>query len=190
MHFNEIVEYVSNAVFGVICHQDSSVLIHAGGQNIMLCPRCSGLHAGFFCCVLCTFTICKGRIRLSGLFPKIFCASAIAILFFEWLSAQLNITHSTTESRYITGLLAGCAFGLLVMAYRSYFLYSNNKNPNSSTLSVIILITLITGLVFSQLTNWNLITLLLLAMVLANLFLFLHSIFIRVYLVLSKNHKI
>jgi hypothetical protein len=76
------------------------------------------------------------------------------------------------------------------MAYRSYFLYSNNKNPNSSTLSVIILITLITGLVFSQLTNWNLITLLLLAMVLANLFLFLHSIFMRVYLVLFKNHKI
>ena len=190
MNFSEILHLVSSYVFSLICHQNSTVLIEAGGQNIMLCPRCSGLHTGFLCCVLYAFFIFKGKIRLYGLFPKIFCASAFTILFFEWLLAQLNITHSTTESRYITGLLAGCAFGLLALAYRSYYLYSFNKQTNGSMLLVLIVTTLITGLGFSQLTNWNLITLLLLTMVLANLVFFVYTIFTRMYLVLSKNHKI
>lgn len=188
MHFNVVIEYISNAVFGLICHQNSTILVEASGQSIMLCPRCSGLHTGFFCCVLLSFVINKGIIRLSSLTSKIFCVLSITILVCEWLLAQFNIIQSTPESRYITGLLAGCAFGLMAMAYRYLYLY--NKKSNNSRPFVIILITLISGLGFSQLTNWNLITLLLLVMVIINLTFFAHSLFMRVYLVLYQNHKI
>lgn len=191
MHaFSEIVEFASTVVFGVICHQNPSLLLEVSGQKIMLCPRCSGLHTGFFCCVWLVFILKRGNIKLTSLFSLIFCASAITIVFLEWLMAQLGISQSTVESRYITGLMAGCAFGLLLMAYRTYYLYAHQATTKNKHYIVIILLSILTGLALSQLNNRTIISLLLLIAVIVNLFIIAHSILIRVYVVLSKNHKI
>lgn len=189
MNFNEIVEFISSAVFGSICHQNTSSLVYIGGKMLLLCPRCTGLHTGFFLCIFYTLLFNRERISLTGQFVKIFCATALVFIFTEWLFAQFNITHSTTESRYTSGLLAGCALGLLTLAYCSYYLYFYRKKRNTAGYQLIILFTLIAGIGLSQLTNWTMVTLLLLLTILFNLTFILYIIIARMRIVFSKNQK-
>lgn len=188
MRFEEIVDLVSNFVFGLICHQNSFILMEVAGKDLMLCPRCSGLHTGFFFIFLLTFIRYKGRFTLTGLFSKIYCIAAIVILFFEWFLAQKGIIHSSTESRYITGLLAGSGFGLLVMVYRNY-VFNRNNIPNHSQFTVLLILTLLLGLGLFQLKNWYILTLSLFLMVVINFAFIMHTIIFRVYSVYSNNHK-
>ncbi|HYQ58007.1 MAG TPA: DUF2085 domain-containing protein [Draconibacterium sp.] len=189
MIFNEIIDSLSSAVFRIICHQNPEILTEINGHTIFLCPRCAGLHAGFFLFMVCTLPFLKARTDLNGWFPKAFCISSLLLLLTEWLLAQLQITYSTDESRYITGLLAGCASCLLLMAYRNYLIYKAKPSTSRSFLFVLIFVTLFLGLGFTNLSNGEAINRLLLIMVLFNTAFILHTIGARTYYVLSKNHK-
>ena len=190
MNFNETIDILSSAIFGIICHQNPEILTEINGHTIFLCPRCAGLHVGFFLFLVCTHPFFKEKISLDGWFPKAFCSISLLLLFTEWLLAQLHITQSTDESRYLTGLLAGCASCVLLMAYRNYMVYAAKSSTNSSKLFVLLILSLFSGLGFTFLPNGHVISLLLLIMVVLNLAFIVQTIVTRVYCVFSKNHKI
>ncbi|WP_303925545.1 DUF2085 domain-containing protein [Draconibacterium sediminis] len=190
MNFTESIDTLSSTIFGLICHQNPEILAKIGDHTLMLCPRCAGLHAGLFLFLVYTLPFFKGKISMIGWFSKAFCSVSLLLLFSEWLLAQLQITQSTNESRYITGLLAGNASCMLLMAYRNYALYAVKSSANRSILLILLMLSLFSGLGFTFLSNGHVISLLLLIMVVLNLAFILHTIAMRVFNVLSKNHKI
>lgn len=184
MNFSEILNHVSSYVFSIICHQNESVLIEVSEQSIMLCPRCSGLHIGFFFTLLILLQLKTNRIKLTGRFSTGFFITALSFIFLEWVLAQFGTFSSTTVSRYFTGLFAGTAFGMLLLAYRRRVFKSDNYQETSNQLLLIVslAIVLFSGLLFFQLTNWMAITLTLLLAVVINFFVLVHTLFYRMHL--------
>jgi len=158
----------------------------------MLCPRCAGLHFGFFFMPLVMLPLQRNGIKLTGRFLKWFCIAALSFLFFEWLLAQFGIISSTDTSRYFSGLFAGVAFCQFVLAYRSRMLLANAGKEITIQLPLLIRIAtaLLIGLLFFQLNSWTSVTLILLFAVVFNFFLLVHTMFERVHLIYStQKHK-
>ena len=158
----------------------------------MLCPRCSGLHIGFFFTLFLLQPFQRKGIKLTGWFLKWFSIAALSFLFFEWMLAQFGTISSTAASRYFSGLFAGAAFCQLVLTYRSRVFQTNSYKETSNQLPLITCIatSLLSGLLFYQLTNWAAVTLALLLAVFINFLFFLYTMFERMYLIyLTQKQK-
>jgi len=189
MNIESALDIISGNLFSCICHQDPSVLIMLGGKNIMLCPRCSGLHVGFFFTALMYFLQGRKKMTIGDRFCKIVCIAAFALLFFEWLPAQIGITSSTRESRFITGLLAGSSFFLLTSVYRYRLLYDRKQPIRTSGVNLITLIItpLVTGMLLFQINNWLFVTLTLLIAVVFNISYIVETIISRIHTLYLKT---
>ncbi len=186
-----LLQSISNTVFGLTCHQDTSILIELNGRTLMLCPRCSGLHIGFMLAWLCNWFPGGEKTGLKGSFTKWFAILSISFLFVEWLLAQNQVITSSTESRYLSGLFAGAACFLLVMVYQNTQMRQFNIAGNHSQLKVIVrtAAALLAGVLFSRLHSWLVVTASLLVAVVFNFLFFLFTLLMRVRFILS-NHKI
>ena len=156
----------------------------------MLCPRCSGLHIGFFISLI-YFSIEKKKFTyLSGLTPKLICFAGITFIFLEWLLARFSIITPTSLSRLTTGLIAGTIICLLIFLYRRRFIFkSRQTNPFTwRSISLVICLSLIIGLSVFHTKSWIIITSLLLMMVVVNIAFLLQTFLLR--LLLTLNLKI
>jgi uncharacterized membrane protein len=191
MNFEYALNLISNYLFSLICHQDPNILMEINGKSLMLCPRCTGLHLGFFFMLLVMLPLEKNSIKLKGRFFKWLCIAALAFLFFEWLLAQFDIISSTNTSRYFSGIFAGAAFCQFVLAYRSRMLYTDTCKEITSQLPLLLRIAtaLLTGLLFFQLNSWSVVTLTLLFAVVFNFFFLVHTVFERVHLIYSTQKQ-
>lgn len=177
----------SGSLFSYVCHQDSSILVDIQGKTLMLCPRCSGLQAGFFASLLILFLISDRKSLKTGRAFKWLVVGALAFLFSEWMLAQLGITHSGTASRFLSGLAGGVAFSLLAFAYRNQFVgRSSQLLSHFYQLFAMIIITLILGLLLFQSDLWIVVTLFLAVAVVTNVLFVLQTAILRVYSVLVK----
>jgi hypothetical protein len=43
---------VADQVFDLVCHQEAERLVRIGDYTLRLCPRCIGMHGGFFAAVI------------------------------------------------------------------------------------------------------------------------------------------
>src|SRR6056297_1090083 len=118
MEFEIILEVISDHFFSLFCHQDPSILVEIEGKDILLCPRCSGLHVGFFISLIYFSIEKKKRTNLLGLIPKLICVAGITIILLEWLLAHLLVITPTSLSRFTTGLIAGTIICILTLLYR------------------------------------------------------------------------
>ena len=190
MEFEIILKEISGNFFSLFCHQDPSILIETEGKEIMLCPRCSGLHIGFFISLI-YFSIEKKKFTyLSGLTPKLICFAGITFIFLEWLLARFSIITPTSLSRLTTGLIAGTIICLLIFLYRRRFIFkSRQTNPFTwRSISLVICLSLIIGLSVFHTKSWIIITSLLLMMVVVNIAFLLQTFLLR--LLLTLNLKI
>jgi len=187
---DHLLQLVSNTLFSLICHQDAATLVELNGGTLMLCPRCAGLHIGFMFTLLSHLSFRRGNARFTGSFTKWFAIISISFLFAEWLLAQLGLSKSSHESRYLSGLFAGSACFLLLMAYRNLTMRHSNAAENTGKLTVILRTTfaLVLGVLFSQLDSWFVITFGLLVAVVFNFFFFIQTLLLRVGVIFS-NYK-
>jgi len=182
------LESFSENLFGYVCHQDTSILIEFQGRTLMLCPRCSGLQAGFFATLLIMFLIADRKILKTGRAFKGFVAVALFFLFSEWILAQTGIIHSTTASRLLSGLAGGVAFSLLAIAYRNQFVGRGSRSLfRIYQLFPMIVITLFLGLLLFQTDLWWVVTLFLTMAVIINSLFILQTVIFRVYSLFIKT---
>lgn len=173
---------LSEKYFGLICHQDHSILLNVDGDFIPLCPRCMGLHLGFIISVIILMISIKNRIKISGSLSFIILITGLGLIVMEWAFAQFSTYQSTILSRLLTGLVAGSIFGLLFTLYKNGFTRSVSSGQtiiNAFRISCLISMSLIGGVVIILSNNWTVIDISLLIAVTANFILIIHTIILR-----------
>jgi uncharacterized membrane protein len=133
MDFNIFLELISNNLFKLFCHQDPSRLMHMGVHQVMLCPRCIGLHAGFFISLVYSLTENHKRNKFSGIIPLTICISGILLNLMEWSFSQLAITTSASISRLFTGAFAGSCMSILALVYTRNFIHGSAQGYKFTT---------------------------------------------------------
>ncbi len=146
--YSQVLERLSTQVFGLMCHQDPSLLLHIEGQAFPLCPRCVGLQIGFFVtCAALWLIIRREPIRLSST-AKLILVFALGALAVDWGLGQLGILDPTLVTRLVTGLLGGSALAILGRIYaagRTRSLSSKSEYVDSKHVAVIMLASLAAG---------------------------------------------
>lgn len=121
----KIIFYLS----GFICHQDKSILFTIGSYFLPLCPRCIGLHTGFFVTWLFSGLFphkLKNLSRQPNLFILIFIISLTGI---HWYLGFRGYLTTDFISRILTGFISGAALGLFLDSMK-------NKFPNHKAISL------------------------------------------------------
>ena len=174
-----ILEEISRTIFGLICHQDPSILMKIGGKEILLCPRCAGLHMGFLYSFVATILLTRKRIRIVEMPTKLILIIALGSIAVDWgVGGYLKLFTPTSLSRFLTGLAGGSALGILVTSYRrGMTLPLSNLTINLNGLHVVGLICLsfFIGIVVVALNSWALISLVLLLSVSTNALIAIHT---------------
>ena len=110
----------ADQVFGLVCHQEAGRLLHIGGQPLTLCPRCIGMHGGFFATVILLgrwVSGGNGRERADGWIIPL--AAVLGTLTgVAWLLEIQRIIPSDITVRLWTGLASGTGGGTLFLVYR------------------------------------------------------------------------
>jgi len=188
MIFSITLESFSESLFSYVCHQDASILIALNGRTVMLCPRCSGLQAGFFITMLVLLLINGVKNLKTGRAFKSIVVVALLFLFSEWMLAQTGMIHSTASSRLLSGLAGGVAFSLLAIAYRNQFVgQSSQLASRIYQLIPMIFIILFLGLLLFHADLWSAVTLLLVLAVIMNGLFILQTVILRVYALFVKT---
>ena len=180
--FRNFLKVKSERVFSIICHQDHSRLLLINNEMMPLCPRCMGLHAGFFVvvCILMVFT--RNRIRICGGLSLYLLIALLSLTGIEWSLEQLSIIRSTAFSRLLTGLLTGSVLGILLIAYkRGFILPASSKYQliNVPLITSIITVLLSGTAIVMLFDSWLMIDIILLISVAANFIIIIHTIILR-----------
>jgi uncharacterized membrane protein len=179
-----ILEKVTKFIFGLICHQDPSVLMQVNGKDIYLCPRCIGLHLGFLISFVIMALSFKERIRIADMKSRIMLAVAIGSIGLDWgLGSYFGLYTPTHISRLITGLACGSALSVLFIYYRRDLTLPYNTQTVDATggkIGGIICATVVVGSAIVAFSNWAALSLVLLLTVAANVLLIVHSFILMV----------
>jgi uncharacterized membrane protein len=147
---------VIKTFLGIFCHQDKSILLTIYGDYLQLCPRCIGLHSGFFTTIVALVFINRVSLLTLKKTPKIILVLLITVAGLHWLGGTTDMFDASSFIRFFTGLISGSAFGYLI-----YFYHTLNKITfirSSWTASIILFITipfLLAALIFEQSIFFN-----------------------------------
>lgn len=137
--FDEFIKFV----LGLICHQDESILLSINQNYFPLCPRCIGLHIGFFISLFLFVVYYTKQIKLKSTSARIFVILTINAAAIHWLSGRLGIIEQDSILRLITGLLSGFGFGILIC---SLDLLGKFKSKLKTSLIAVIFISLLSSI--------------------------------------------
>lgn len=107
---NELMQFI----FGLICHQDQSVLLRINNEFIPLCPRCIGLHAGFFLSLFIIILFNIKKIKLQNNYLLVLILFIISTTAIHWFLLKINFLAQDSTSRIITGFITGAGFAFLI----------------------------------------------------------------------------
>lgn len=102
---NELIQFI----FGLICHQDQSVLLRINNEFIPLCPRCIGLHSGFFISLFFLILFNIKSINTQKNYQLIILLIVISTAAIHWFLVKINLL---VLDSLITGLISGIGFAI------------------------------------------------------------------------------
>jgi len=150
------MENLIETFFSFICHQDKDTLIRVYDEFIPLCPRCIGLHVGFFASAI-VFLFRKYQdlfLNPKTSFALIILSSLVGI---HWLLGNQGIVTPNSLSRFCTGFLSGFGFGILLNSvsktFKSYY-FSKRKIVVIKFVLIIVLI--LSGIPLKEIQLFNL----------------------------------
>lgn len=114
----KIIFYIT----GFICHQDKTILISLQGHLLPLCPRCIGLHTGFFLTLLFPGLILQNMLKLEKPGIMLSILFIISLTFIHWLAGYFKLIEPDTLSRFLTGMLSGTGLGVLLKYIKHKYL--------------------------------------------------------------------
>lgn len=107
---NSAVNELMQFIFGLICHQDQSVLLRINNEFIPLCPRCIGLHSGFFISLFFLILFNIKSINTQKNYQLIILLIVISTAAIHWFLVKINLLEQDSTLRLITGLISGIGF--------------------------------------------------------------------------------
>lgn len=134
---------VTKTFLGFFCHQDKSILLSMYGDYLQLCPRCIGLHSGFFTTIVALAFINQKPLLIRKKIFKIILVLLVTVTGFHWFGITIDMFDSSSFTRFCTGVISGSAFGYLI-----YFYHTLNKTIFIRSRSLVFIILLITILSF------------------------------------------
>ena len=150
------MEKLIETCFSFICHQDKDIIISVYDELIPLCPRCIGLHVGFFISPIVFFFRSYQNLFLNTKirFTLILFTSLAGI---HWLSGDIGIVTPNSLSRFITGFFSGSGFGILLNSVTKTFdsLHSNERRIISTKFLVTILL-ILSGILIKEIQLFEL----------------------------------
>ncbi len=154
----EFIEGTIKFCFGLICHQDRSILFHIDGNPIPLCPRCIGMHLGFTALII-FYTLSNFKPpRLGNRTSQILLSSAICFAGIHWLLGQLGLLEMDSISRLTTGFITGVAVSLLLYSYRyETNIITHRINVQKRILLIQGLVIITVGIISAFISNYSLI---------------------------------
>lgn len=174
------LDEITRFIFGLICHQDHSILMKVGGREVLLCPRCMGLHLGFLPSFVVMMLWTSDRIRVVRRAAVFAVAIALGSMVIDWgFGGHLGLFAPSSFSRLATGLASGSALSVLVVSYRRAMtmpLKSPALNLSGVQTGGLICFSLCLGLVSVTLSNWVFLSSILLLAVITNASLAIHTV--------------
>ncbi len=134
---------VTKTFLGFFCHQDKSILLSMYGDYLQLCPRCIGLHSGFFTTIVALAFINQKPLLIRKKIFKIILVLLVTVTGFHWFGITIDMFDSSSFTRFCTGVISGSAFGYLI-----YFYHTLNKTIFIRSRLPVLIIPLITILSF------------------------------------------
>jgi len=113
---------VIKTFLGFFCHQDKSILLSMNGDDLQLCPRCIGLHTGFFTTIAALVFINQKSRLIRMKIHMIILVLLATVTGFHWFGVTIDMFDTSSFTRFCTGLISGSAFGYLI-----YFYHTLNK---------------------------------------------------------------
>lgn len=102
--------------FGIICHQDENILFKINQVYFPLCPRCTGLHLGFFIILLIAYKFDMKHIKLKSQLHLMVVLLLTSVAGIHWLTGILGVIKQDVTSRFFTGIVSGMAFNILIIS--------------------------------------------------------------------------
>ena len=134
----DLLFVVADQVFGLVCHQEAERLVHIGDYTLRLCPRCIGMHGGFFAAVIFIgrlITCGKGCERQDvWLIPL--AAVLCTLTGLEWLLEFERVLVPDPALRLWTGAASGVGGGTLFLVYRRRRRFTGLSLPTAPATAV------------------------------------------------------
>ena len=164
------IEETIQFCFGLICHQDRSILFNIDGRTLPLCPRCIGMHLGFTA-ILIFYTLYNFKLpRMRNRTSQILISSAICLAGIHWIAGQLDLLEMDSISRLITGFITGGAVSLFLYSYRYETRFNTHRiNVQKWKLLLQSLVIIMVGLTTAFISNFFLLLLFLSLSVVINI---------------------
>jgi uncharacterized membrane protein len=102
------------ALYASVCHQDANRSIWLNGAPMAVCDRCFGIYAGTALGLVLAFAI---RPRIRAL--KVTAVWAVIAILIDVAATLSGIWPPLRPVRVATGLVLGCAAGLLLVSWRN-----------------------------------------------------------------------
>lgn len=164
-----MIEEISKLIFSLFCHQNESLLIKISGQFIPICPRCIGLHCGFFLTGIFFGLYKKSTLIKHSSYPILMIL--IFTTMFHWIMCQFGMTENSEFPRILTGSISGSAFYMFFITFKNEYA-GRNKEIDSYYFGLreIFILSFVTLSIFGILLSksWLIITLFTLSAVMSN----------------------
>lgn len=141
----DCVTTLADTVFGLVCHQEAGRLFHMNGTVVPLCPRCIGMHGGFFATVLllgCLYGR-ENTCRRNDVWLVPLAASFATLTGVEWLFESQQIIPSDISLRLLSGTISGAGGGTLFAIYRGRRGLSTIRIPIAPVISALLVGTIL-----------------------------------------------
>jgi uncharacterized membrane protein len=150
------------------------------GREVLLCPRCIGLHLGFLFSYIVIAFKTGSRIIVVERSTKVILALAIGSMAVDWgIGGYLGLFRPTSFSRLATGLATGSALSVLVISYRQgmvCILKDSIINLTGFQMVCLICFSFCVTVAVVFLSSWSFLSSILLLSVIANASLAIHTI--------------
>lgn len=180
LSLEKIIFYLS----GLICHQDKIILFTVGGYLIPLCPRCLGLHTGFFFTRLFSGLFPHKLVNLDGPTNLFMIVFIIGLTGIHWYLGFTGFLRADFISRILTGFISGAALGLFLNSMK-------NKFPRHKTIMItrgkVLNILIIISLLIIFLNTYQALLLIIFASVAGNFISVIKYLSLIIYGLKTKN---
>lgn len=173
--------------FSIICHQDENILIEINQVYFPLCPRCTGLHLGFFIILFMTYKFDLSHIKLKSQLHLLVILLLTSVAGIHWLTGVLGVLEQNAASRFFTGIVSGMAFIILIV---STGLSENLQLRGKKLLPVVVKILILQLIIYSVTGAYLLLMMCIFIIVLFNVVFILSIVSHLLYQLINKKYFI
>ena len=117
----QLVKPFLNLTYSQVCHQSHEKTLSLGGENVLVCSRCTGIYLGVFLTGLFSLILSKIPQRIFY-----FLLLSLILMFIDVFLTTLGICSYSKSFALLTGVFLGSTLLLFVLEQLNYFKTQNS----------------------------------------------------------------